>query len=365
MKHFWTLTISVALIGSTLAWSQDAPKLNARELFYSPPPSPAASTASTSTTSTGTAGTGTTVAGRSGASSGTTTAGAGNTGKGKAGGSTAAGATGAQKSAPVVAGTGKGGAASGGTTTSGAETGAVTAATGNAPTTTGGTSTAGTNHAATDNGTIVAGVGQAGNLINASATNGPLGLRYAVLKRDSGNTFREVDPETKFRTGDSIRLHVTPSTSGYLYVVQQGASGIWTLLFPRPDVANGSNFVEKGQMLAVPGDRSMWTFDANAGEEKLFIVLARKPEPDLDKLIYSIGGAGGGSGQKLVAQAAVRDDVVNHLRDQMLSRDLVFEKVDESTTDSTGVKAETAAYVVSRNTAPDGRLVKDLTLSHQ
>jgi hypothetical protein len=203
-------------------------------------------------------------------------------------------------------------------------------------------------------------------MVNTSATNGPLGLRYAVLKRDSGSNFREVDPETKFRTGDSIRLNVTPSTSGYLYVVQQGASGIWTLLFPRPDVANGSNFVDKGQMLAVPNDRAMWTFDAHAGEEKLFIVLARKPEPDLDKLIYSIGGAGGaGSGQKLVAQAAVRDDVVNHLRDQMLSRDLVFETVDENTTDSTGVKAEKAAYVVSRNTAPDARLVKDLTLSHQ
>jgi hypothetical protein len=251
----------------------------------------------------------------------------------------------------VVAGTGNGGTTSGGTT----------AGTGTTGTTTAGTSTAGT-----DNGTIVAGVGQASSMVNTSATNGPLGLRYAVLKRDSGSNFREVDPETKFRTGDSIRLNVTPSTSGYLYVVQQGASGIWTLLFPRPDVANGSNFVDKGQMLAVPNDRAMWTFDAHAGEEKLFIVLARKPEPDLDKLIYSIGGAGGaGSGQKLVAQAAVRDDVVNHLRDQMLSRDLVFETVDENTTDSTGVKAEKAAYVVSRNTAPDARLVKDLTLSHQ
>jgi hypothetical protein len=203
--------------------------------------------------------------------------------------------------------------------------------------------------------------------VNTSAGNGPLGLRYAVLKRESGSTFREVDPETKFRTGDSIRLHVTPSTSGYLYVVQQGASGIWTLLFPRPDVKEGSNYVEKGQMLAVPNEKAMWTFDAHAGEEKLFIVLARQPESDLDKLIYSIGANGApdpGAG-KLVAQAKVRDDVVNKLRNQMLSRDLVFEKVDETTSDSTGVKAENAAYVVSRNTAPDAQLVKDLTLSHQ
>jgi hypothetical protein len=261
----------------------------------------------------------------------------------------------------VVAGTGKGSTSSGSASGGNASSGTTAEGTGSTGKDAG-------KDTGKDTGTVVASVGQGGSAANASGGTGPLGLRYAVLKRESGATFHEVDPETKFRTGDSIRLNVTPSTSGYLYVVQQGASGIWTLLFPRPDVKAGSNFVEKGQMLAVPNEKAMWTFDAHAGEEKLFIVLARKPEPDLDKLIYSIGANGStdaGAGQKLVAQAKVQDDVVNRLREQMHSRDLIFEKVDETTTDSTGVKAENAAYVVSQNPAPDARLVKDLTLSHQ
>jgi len=56
-----------------------------------------------------------------------------------------------------------------------------------------------------------------------------------------------------------------------------------------------------------------------------------------------------------------------------MARDLIFEKVEnEKTVAGNGapagggdVKIETAAYVVSRNTAPDARLVVDLKLKHQ
>src|SRR5690349_6925013 len=152
----------------------------------------------------------------------------------------------------------------------------------------------------------------------------PLGLRYAVLKRDSGGQYNEVDPDTNFRSGDRIRLHVDANTSGYLYVVMQGSSGTWKLLFPSAEVSGGSNLVRKGESRQIPsGDRGQFVFDEQAGNEKLFIVLTRQPEPDLDKLIYSMGGT-------LVAQGVVRDDVVSKLRGQVASRDLVFEKVDSS-----------------------------------
>src|SRR5262245_50634277 len=52
-----------------------------------------------------------------------------------------------------------------------------------------------------------------------------LGLRYSLLKEESANRFREVDPDTVFRTGDHIRLSLEANDSGYLYIVQRGASG--------------------------------------------------------------------------------------------------------------------------------------------
>jgi hypothetical protein len=181
----------------------------------------------------------------------------------------------------------------------------------------------------------------------------PLGLRYAVMKRDASGQYAEVDPDTSFQSGDRIRLKVDANTSGYLYVVMQGSSGTWKLLFPSTEVAGGSNHVSKGESRQIPsGERGQFVFDEQAGNEKLFIVLTRQPEPDLDKLIYSMGGKPG----SLISQTMVADDVVSKLRAQVSSRDLVFEKADSN---------ENAAYVVNPSTAPDARLVVDIALKHK
>jgi hypothetical protein len=173
--------------------------------------------------------------------------------------------------------------------------------------------------------------------------------------------YREVDPDTTFRSGDRIRLEVKANTTGYLYVVMQGSSGTWSLLFPSPEVAGGSNRVQSGESRQIPsGDRGQFVFDEHAGAEKVFLVLTRQPEPDLDKLIYSMSGASA-SGRTLVAQASVRDDVVTRMRDQMATRDLVFEKVDSAANG----KVENAAYVVNPSTRPDARLVVDVALKHR
>jgi hypothetical protein len=203
----------------------------------------------------------------------------------------------------------------------------------------------------------------------------PLGLRYAMLKRDAQGNYQETDPDTNFKSGDRIRIQVDANTSGYLYVVMQGSSGTWRLLFPSPEVAGGSNAVHRGQSLQIPpGDRGQFVFDEQAGTEKLFLVLTRQPEPDLDKLIYAMGGASGApvdqnAGRVIIAQATVRDAVVDRLRSQVQARDLVFEKVDTSSAapaeTPAGTHVENAAYVVNPSTAPDARLVVDVALRHK
>lgn len=197
--------------------------------------------------------------------------------------------------------------------------------------------------------------------------NVPLGLRYTVLKRDDSGKFVEVDPDSTFRSGDRIRLSVDTNTPGYLYVVMQGSSGNWRLLFPSPDVEGGSNRIEKGASQQIPpGDTGQFVFDQQAGTEKLFLVLSRKPESDLDKLIYSITGGASSADRTLMAKATVSDDVVNRLRQEVKSRDLVFEKVDEMSIQTNGneVKTEKATYVVNPSRTDDARLVVDVALKH-
>ena len=214
--------------------------------------------------------------------------------------------------------------------------------------------------------------------------SGPLGMRYSVLKRNAAGEYQEVDADTVFRSGDRIRLEVQANSTGYLYVVAQGSSGNWQVLFPSREVSNGSNQVHRGETRLVPGgNQGQFVFDEQAGTEKLFFVLSRQPEQSLDKLIYSMGGQtapadptvvkpAADSNRVLMAQATVSDDVIARIRSQMQARDLIFEKVDNEkvvsqngTTSKGQVKIETAAYVVNRSSAPDARLVVDLKLKHQ
>jgi Domain of unknown function (DUF4384) len=206
-------------------------------------------------------------------------------------------------------------------------------------------------------------------LVTVGVAPAPLGLRYSVLKRDDAGKFHEVNPDANFHSGDRIRVQVESNTSGYLYVVSQGSSGAWKLLFPSEDVAGGSNLIQKGDTRVLPsaGDTGWWRFSEQAGVEKLFVVLTRQPESDLDKLIYSMGGAQGtlehnvGASRTLLTQASVSDDVIARLRQQVSARDLVFEKVDA---DNGGGQGEKAAYVVNPSAAPDSRLVVDVVLKH-
>jgi hypothetical protein len=139
------------------------------------------------------------------------------------------------------------------------------------------------------------------------------------------------------------------------------------VLFPSAGIADGSNRVAGGRQTLIPPPPDRFAFDEQAGEERLFIVLSRQPEPSLEKLIYSLGSASPAANeppkQLLSASLAPVDDaLVGRLRNQVYARDLIFEKVDDATP---GDKKEKAIYVVNPTGSPESRLVADVTLKHQ
>jgi len=188
-----------------------------------------------------------------------------------------------------------------------------------------------------------------------------LGLRYTILKK-TGNEQVEADAEATFHAGDRIRLAIEANDDGYLYVVNRGSSGTWKLLFPSPEIKDGDNRVQKRVRYEIPSGYT-FTFDEQAGEEKLFIVLSRQPEPDLEGLIYSLGQGGQPAAEKpkvLMASAAFGDDVIGKLRNAY-ARDLIVEKVDDEQTP----KKEKAVYAVNPTGSADSRVVADVTLKHR
>src|SRR5579863_3460674 len=188
-----------------------------------------------------------------------------------------------------------------------------------------------------------------------------LGLRYTILKK-KGEEQAEADADGTFHAGDRIRLAVEANDDGYLYVVNRGSSGTWKLLFPSPEIKDGDNRVQKRVRYEIPSGYT-FTFDEQAGEEKLFIVLSRRPEPDLEGLIYSLGQSGKPAAEKpkvLMASAAFGDDVIGKLRNAY-ARDLIVEKVDDEQT----AKKEKAVYAVNPTGSAESRVVADVTLKHQ
>jgi hypothetical protein len=208
-------------------------------------------------------------------------------------------------------------------------------------------------------------------VVNAARNAVPLALRYSVLKQEGG-AFREVDPENTFRSGDRIRLTVRANDDAFLYVVMRGSSGTWSLLFPSKEYAGGDNHLKKGKDYTIPaGGRGQFVFDERAGEERLFLVLSRQPEADLDQLIYNLDQRRGvdesRQGLMLAESRPMTDGVIDKLRSELRSRDLVFEKVDETSTSAppSAPAKEMAIYVANPKATPEARLVADILLKHQ
>ena len=192
-----------------------------------------------------------------------------------------------------------------------------------------------------------------------------LGLRYTILKR-TGDGEVEMDADAVFHAGDRIRLAVEANDEGYLYVVNRGSSGTWKVLFPSLEIKDGDNHIQRRVRLEIPSGYT-FTFDEHPGEERLFLVLSRQPEPDLEGLIYSLGqqkSSAPAEVQKpklLLASAAFNDETIGKLRNAY-ARDLIVERVDD---ERAGSNKEKAVYVVNPSGTNDSRVVADVTLRHQ
>lgn len=193
-----------------------------------------------------------------------------------------------------------------------------------------------------------------------NAANAQLGLRYSILKVNGAESV-EVPVSTRFKSGDRIQLKIQTNSDGYLYIVAQGSSGAWQVIFPKRNANHGSNRVQSGDEKS-----SLFRFDSKPGVEKLFVVLSRAPEKDLDRVIYNLSGGASPAEPAakqpeptlLAGNLSVGDPLVSRLRNSY-TRDLVLEEVDEAETQ------DRAVYVVSKANSLEAHVVADIKLVHE
>lgn len=193
-----------------------------------------------------------------------------------------------------------------------------------------------------------------------------VGLRYSVMQVADGGRLDEVDPDRVFRAGDRIKVKITPNTGGYLYIVHQGSSGNWDVLFPSVRTNHGNNAVSRMQTVMIPdGDEYDFAFDNKPGAERLFVVLSTTPEADLDALIYSIKGGAAPKGERVMMASnnlSIPASGIEKLRSGLVARDLRVERRPQVS----GAKREEAVYIVNAShTGDNKRVVAEIVLKHQ
>ncbi|HVX66132.1 MAG TPA: hypothetical protein VHA11_06010 [Bryobacteraceae bacterium] len=92
-------------------------------------------------------------------------------------------------------------------------------------------------------------------------------LQYRVLPAESGG-----EPKASFRTGEAIRLSLTATEDGYLYLLERDGAGVWQ---PRY-----SGKVQAGKPVLIPaGGALVYT---EPGRKVWMALLSRNPDPELE-----------------------------------------------------------------------------------
>jgi hypothetical protein len=95
-------------------------------------------------------------------------------------------------------------------------------------------------------------------------------------RNQRGSSEADADPSTTFHSGDRVRFAFESNIDGYLYVVQAGSSGRWTVLLPKPDANTGRNRGGAVRGVSRPRQRVV-AFDETRGPKEVFVVLSKQP----------------------------------------------------------------------------------------
>lgn len=212
-------------------------------------------------------------------------------------------------------------------------------------------------------------------IIPASYSRVALALRYTLQETDkAGDPIRDVLPDTEFHSDDHIRLTLEVNDTGYLYVVHQGTSGKWQVLYPSPEIANHDNRVVRGQVYTVPPPGNVFTFSGKPGVEKLFVIFSRQRVDEIDNLIFSLQGghekeqptgapapsAPAKESSPTLMAGLIDNDQIASMR-QIYSRDLIIEKASQEQ----GEQQDKSVYVANPKGSADSRVVADISLIHK
>ena len=130
----------------------------------------------------------------------------------------------------------------------------------------------------------------------AQTAPGPIAQReisywITVQKYRDGKAYQDpfrLRDDINFEKDYRIRLNITSSQSGRLYLLNEGPAGAdqtptFNVLFPSETANNGSSLLTENQQIQIP-QQSWFQFDEQQGTEKIWVVWAAKDVPQLEEV---------------------------------------------------------------------------------
>lgn len=100
------------------------------------------------------------------------------------------------------------------------------------------------------------------------ATNTPHRMEI-TLQRQEGSQWVVIDPGLVLSKGDHVRFLFRANFDGYLYVMDQGTSGHYELLFPREETGR-KNRVKAGRQYRIPATQAWFRVDGPPGQDIVY-----------------------------------------------------------------------------------------------
>lgn len=129
----------------------------------------------------------------------------------------------------------------------------------------------------------------------ASQSRAWVGLKTnLILRTEAANNatgqcqFREVAEDFEFRPGDRFRVRIQSNAAGYLYLVARDGQGNFRLLFPSGTAADATSQINRYETRMIP-ERDWFAFDAQAGQERLYVFFNAKPMKEFERLVANPG----------------------------------------------------------------------------
>jgi hypothetical protein len=97
-----------------------------------------------------------------------------------------------------------------------------------------------------------------------------------TLERQQGSQWKAIDPGFVFDKGDRVRFRFRANFDGYLYVMDYGTSGKYSLLFPREETGR-QNRIERALEYRIPATEAWFRIDGPPGHDVVYWLVSPLP----------------------------------------------------------------------------------------